>query len=155
MEQLECSEVVGACYELGGEEMYRTEQNLQRAISGEARSHLEYMAFSMRAMEEGFPEIAQIFMEAAGAETIHGVSHLKVAGGVRSTLENLKESVNAEDFEVEELYPRFITEAEEESRMDAAASFELALRRERHHQQMFKKALKEIQAKEAVAGTAS
>lgn len=131
--------------------MSKTESNLKRAIAGEARAHLEYMAFAMKAMEEGHPEIAQLFMEAAGAETIHGISHLKVAAGVGTTYENLNESANAEDFEIEEMYPQFIRDAEEESRMDAAASFQLALQRERHHREMFKTAFEGFIAQRAKA----
>jgi rubrerythrin len=131
--------------------MTRTEQNLKRAITGEARARLEYIAFAMKAMEEGYPEFAQLFMEAAGAETIHGISHLKVAGEIGTTYENLNESANGEDFEIEEMYPAFIREAEEDSRPDAEASFQLALARERHHREMFKTAFEKFQAKAAVA----
>lgn len=127
--------------------MTKTEANLQRAIAGEAKARLEYMAFSMRAMEEGFPEFAQLFMEAAGAETIHGISHLKAAGAIGTTFENLDESANAEDFEIEEMYPQFIRDAEEESRPDAEASFTIALQREVHHRAMFKKAFETMKKK--------
>jgi rubrerythrin len=131
--------------------MSKTEDNLKRAITSEARSHLEYIAFAFKAMEEGQPAIAQLFMEAAGAETIHGISHLKAAGGVGTTYENLNESANAEDFEIEEMYPQFIRDAEEESRMDAAASFQMALQRERHHREMFKTAFEGFIARRAKA----
>jgi rubrerythrin len=130
--------------------MTKTEENLKRAIAGEAKARLEYMAFAMQAMEEGFPEYAQLFMEAAGAETIHGIGHLRAAGAVRTTFENLDESANAEDFEIEEMYPQFIRDAEEESRPDAEASFTLALEREVHHREMFKKAFATMK-KKAVA----
>jgi rubrerythrin len=122
--------------------MNKTETNLQEAITGEARARLKYTAFAMQAMQEGHPEVAQLFLEAAGAETIHGISHLRVAGGMTSTLRHLDESANGEDEEIEERYPRFIREAEEEGRADAAASFRLALEREKHHRAMFKDALR-------------
>jgi rubrerythrin len=121
--------------------MSKTETNLQQAITGEARARLKYTAFAMQAMQEGHPEIAQLFLEAAGAETIHGISHLRVAGGITSTLEHLDEAANGEDDEIEEMYPRFIREAEAEGRADAVASFRLALEREKHHRAMFKDAL--------------
>ena len=120
--------------------MTKTVENLKEAIAGEAKARLEYTAFAMQAMQEGHPEIAQLFLEAAGAEAIHGVSHLKVAGGGGSTRENLDESANGEDYEIEEMYPRFIREAEQEGRQDAAASFRMAVERERHHRAMFKQA---------------
>jgi rubrerythrin len=126
--------------------MKKTENNLQQAITGEARARLKYTAFAMQAMQEGHPEVAQLFLEAAGAETIHGISHLRVAGGITSTLGHLDESANGEDDEIEEMYPRFIREAEEEERTDAVASFRLALEREKHHRTMFKDALQAFKA---------
>jgi len=120
--------------------MTRTETNIEVAIVGEAKARLEYTAFAMQAMQEGHPEIAQLFLEAAGAETIHGISHLRVSGGVGTTMENLDEAANGEDYEIEEMYPRFVREAEAEGHSDAAASFKLALEREKHHRAMFKEA---------------
>jgi rubrerythrin len=122
--------------------MNKTETNLQQAITGEARARLKYTAFAMQAMQEGHPEIAQLFLEAAGAETIHGISHLRVAGGITSTLAHLDEAANGEDDEIEEMYPRFIREAEVDRRADAVASFRLALEREKHHRAMFKDAFR-------------
>ncbi len=126
--------------------MNKTETNLQQAITGEARARLKYTAFAMQAMQEGHPEVAQLFLEAAGAETIHGISHLRVAGGITSTLEHLDASANGEDDEIEEMYPRFIREAEAEERADAVASFRLALEREKHHRAMFKDAFQAFNA---------
>jgi rubrerythrin len=126
--------------------MTKTETNLQQAITGEAKARLEYTAFAMQAMEEGHPEIAQLFMEAAGAETIHGISHMRVAGEIGMTLKNLDEAANGEDYEIEEMYPRFVREAEEGGRSDAAASFRLALEREKHHRAMFKEAFSAFKA---------
>jgi rubrerythrin len=129
--------------------MTKTETNLQTAITGEAKARLEYTAFAMQAMQEGHPEIAQLFLEAAGAEAIQGVSHMRVAGEVGTTRENLDESANGEDYEIEEMYPRFVREAEEEGRSDAAASFRLALEREKHHRAMFKEAFSAFKAVKA------
>src|SRR5450759_2585999 len=84
--------------------MTKTETNLEQAIIGEAKARLDYTAFAMQAMQEGHPEVAQLFLEAAGAEAIHGISHLRVAGGVGSTRENLDEAANGEDYELAEMY---------------------------------------------------
>lgn len=129
--------------------MTKTETNLQLAITGEAKARLEYTAFAMQAMQEGHPEIAQLFLEAAGAEAIHGISHMRVAGEVGTTWKNLDESANGEDYEIEEMYPRFVREAEEEGCSDAAASFSLALEREKHHRAMFKEAFSTFRAVKA------
>jgi len=125
--------------------MSKTDENLENAISGEARARPKYTAFALQAMQEGHPEIAQLFLEAAGAETIHGISHLRAAGGVGTTRQNLDESANGEDDEIEETYPRFIREAEAEGRQDAAASFRLAVEREKHHRAMFQDAFAVLQ----------
>lgn len=102
---------------------------------------MKYTAFAIQEMQGGYPDVAQLFLEAADAETIHGISHLRVAGGMTSTLRHVDESANGEDDEIEEMYPRFIREAEEEGRADAVASFRVALECEKHHRAMFKDAL--------------
>lgn len=124
--------------------MTKTEENLKKAFAGESQANRKYLAFASKAMEENKPEIAQLFMEAAGAETIHALNHLKVLGGVKSTKENLREAAEGENHEIEEMYPKMIEEAKTEGEEDAAKSFEIALEREKHHREMFKDALKEI-----------
>ena len=124
--------------------MTKTESNLDKAMTGEAKAHLSYMAFAMQAMQEGYPQIAQLFMEAAGAETIHGINHMRAAKRIGSTFENLNEAANGEDYEIEEMYPSFLREAVEEDHDEAAASFHLALEREKYHRAMFKEAFEEF-----------
>ena len=131
--------------------MGRTEQNLDAAFTGEARANRRYVAYAYQALQEGHPEIAQLFLEAAGAETIHALNHLKVLGQLGTTEENLDESANGEGYEIDEMYPRFIREAEEDGRPDAAATFGLAVERERHHRDMFREALAQYRATLPVA----
>ncbi len=122
----------------------RTERNLWSAFIGEAKANRLYVAYAMKAMEEGFPEVAQVFMEVSGAETIHAISHLKAAGEVRSTVENLVAVIRGEAEEGNFVYPRMTKEAEEEGRPDASASFRLAGERERHHLVAFQAALDDL-----------
>lgn len=119
----------------------RTDANLQVALAGEADANRRYLAYGIRALAEGRPDIAQLFFEAAGAETIHALEHLRAIGAVRSTRENLETAATGEGQEIEVTLPRMIREAEEDGRPDAAASFRLALERERHHRDMFRHAL--------------
>ena len=58
----------------------KTERNLWNAIVTEAMAQLKYSAFAHKALEEGHPEVAQVFQEVAGAENIHGMNHLRVFG---------------------------------------------------------------------------
>src|SRR5260370_14649305 len=62
-------------------------------------------------------------------------------GAVASTRENLVTAASGEVQEIDVTLPRMIREAEEDGRPDAAASFRLALERERHHRDMFRHAL--------------
>jgi VIT1/CCC1 family predicted Fe2+/Mn2+ transporter/rubrerythrin len=119
----------------------RTEANLQVALAGEADANRRYLAYGIQALREGRPDIAQLFFEAAGAETIHALNHLQVMNAVASTRENLERAARGEMEEIEVVLPRMIREAEADGRHDAAASFRLALDRERHHRDMFRAAL--------------
>lgn len=119
----------------------KTVVNLQVALAGEADANRRYLAYGIQALNEGRPEIAQLFFEAAGAETIHALNHLRTMGAVGSTRENLQAAATGEVQEIEVTLPRMIREAEEEGRPDAAASFKVALDRERHHRDMFRGAL--------------
>ena len=119
----------------------RTEANLPVALAGEADANRRYIAYGFQAINEGHPEIAQLFFEAAGAETVHALTHLKTMGAVGSTRENLQRAATGEMEEIDVILPRMIGDAEAEGRQDAAASFRLALERERHHRDMFRSAL--------------
>jgi vacuolar iron transporter family protein len=119
----------------------KTVVNLQVALAGEADANRRYLAYGIQALNEGRPEIAQLFFEAAGAETIHALNHLRTMGAIGSTRENLQAAATGEVQEIEVTLPRMIREAEEEGRPDAAASFKVALDRERHHRDMFREAL--------------
>ena len=77
-------------------DLTKTERNLWNAIVGEALAYLKYNAFAHKALEEGHPEVAQVFQEVAGAETIHGMNHLRVAGEIQSTIDNLRNVTEGE-----------------------------------------------------------
>ena len=127
--------------------MSKTDRNLWNAIIGEAMALLKYNAYAVKALEEGHPEIAQIFQETAGAESIHGMNHLRTAGAVKSSLQNLKEVTSGEAKEISSRYPRMIREALDEGRRDAARAFTVAMDRERHHLESFMKATDDLTAK--------
>ena len=124
--------------------MPKTDENLKIAFADESQTNIEYLAYAHRAIDEGFMEIAQLFREAAGAEVVHALSHLQAMGIVKTTRENLKEAAEGESLEVVSMYPKFIEEAQEEGREDAAESFRIALEREKHHRNMFRQALKQL-----------
>ncbi len=123
----------------------KTQINLQVALAGEADANRRYSAYGIRALQEGYPEIAQLFFEAAGAESVHAYSHLVALDAIGTIAENLRTAARGETGEIEQTYPRMIAEAEAEGELRAAASFRLALERETHHQKMFRRALASLQ----------
>ena len=116
-----------------GSSLTRTERNLWNAIVTESVANMKYQAFSQQALIEGHPEVAQIFQEVAGAEYIHGINHLRVAGDVKSTVENLRGVIAGEAEEAVRVYPQMIQAALDEGRRDAADTFRMAMDREQHH----------------------
>ena len=126
----------------------KTDRNLWNSIISEAMANLKYNAFSYKAMEEGYPEVAQVFQEVAGAETIHGINHLRVAGDIKSTAENLRTVMEGEAKEAATLYPRMIKDALDEGRVDAAETLTIAMDREQHHLEVFSRALDLLETKQ-------
>ena len=125
----------------------RTDKNLWNAIVSEALAYLKYNAYAHKALEEGYPEVAQVFQEVAGAETIRGLNHLRVSGDIGATEDNLRTVTIGESKEFTVMYPKMIREAIAEDRADAAESFSLALERERHHLTVFTQALEQLEKK--------
>ncbi len=132
-------------------DLTKTERNLWNAIVGEAMAYLKYNAFAHKALEEGLPEVAQVFQEVAGAETIHGMNHLRVAGEIRSTIDNLRTVTEGETKEFSFMYPRMIRDAQDEDRQDAVSSFSLALEREKHHLEVFSQALRQLEIRQTAS----
>jgi vacuolar iron transporter family protein len=130
-------------------------KNLWTAFLGEAKANRMYNAFAIKAMEEGHPEVAQLFWEVAGAETAHAISHLRTLGEVRSTAENLRLVVEEESFESGRMYPKMIEAAIAAGRPDAADSFRLAMEREHYHLKLFRDALTQLEKKLGASGKAA
>ena len=122
-----------------------TKDNLQEAFSGESQANRKYLAFAQQAERDGFTQVARLFRAAAEAETVHATAHLRVLGGIGSTLENLKDSVEGEGYEFKEMYPNFLTQAREEGLKPAEFSFKNALAVEEVHYDLFSRAVKAVQ----------
>ncbi len=131
----------------------KTERNLWNAIIAEAVAYLKYNAYAHKALEEGHPEVAQVFQEVAGAETIHGLNHLRVSGDIKSTAENLRAVTEGETKEFSTVYPRMIRDAVAEGRTEAAESFALALEREQRHLEVFTEALQQLEGRKRATQT--
>ena len=123
-----------------------TIDNLKEAFAGESQANRTYLAFAKKAESDGYPQIAKLFRAAAEAETVHAHAHLRVMEGIKGTEENLQAAVEGEGFEFQEMYPKFLAEAEKENNQGAAISFKNALAVERIHHGLYKEALDSLKA---------
>lgn len=129
--------------------MSESEKNLMAAFAGESQANRKYLAFAKKADEEGFAGVAKLFRAAAAAETVHAHNHLNVAGGVKSTLENLKEAYEGEHYEFSDMYPGFLEKSKEEKATGATKTFYWANEVEKVHGELYQSALKAVEAGDA------
>jgi len=135
------SERIMARSRSGAVDITATDRNLWQAIVAEAIANLTYTAYAEQAREEGYPEIAEVFEEIAKAETLHGLSYLKVAGAVDNTAANLSKVIEGETREYTRTYPRMINEAVADNHTAAVVAFTDAMEQEKEHQIAFSDAL--------------
>ena len=121
--------------------MSTTEKNLMEAFAGESQANRRYLAFAKQAEKEGYPRVARLFRAAAEAETVHAHAHLKTAGGIKSTTENLKEAIAGEMHEYKSMYPEMIKTAEAEGDKAAVRTFTYANEVEKIHASLYRNAL--------------
>jgi len=118
-----------------------TIENVKEAYAGESQANRKYIAFSEKAAEEGFRNIATLFKAASEAEAIHAKKLLKVMGAIGTTQNNLQGSIVGETYEFTAMYPGFIKTAEEEKKSDAVLAFTYAMKAEQVHAKLYEKAL--------------
>jgi rubrerythrin len=123
-----------------------TLENVKEAYAGESQANRKYLAFSEKAAEEGYKNIATLFKAASEAEAIHAKKLLKVLGAIGPTQNNLKESISGETHEFTIMYPGFVKLAEAEKKTDAVLAFTHAMKAEQVHANLYQKALALLQS---------
>ena len=131
-----------------------TMDNLQEAFAGESQANRKYLAFAKKAEDDGLPQVAKLFRAAAEAETVHAHAHLRVMAGIKSTAENLEAAIDGEGFEFQEMYPKFLAQAQEEGSKPAVFSFKNALAVEEIHHGLYSKALDAVKGDRDLPATA-
>jgi len=130
----------------------KTEQNLLKSFAG------EYEFFAKVAKNEGFEQIAAIFIETANQEKQHAKRFFKFlegreveitatypAGKIGTTAENLLAAAMGENEEWTDLYPHFAEVAKEEGFNEIAAAFKMIAKVEAEHEKRFKKLLQNVE----------
>lgn len=147
--------------------MEQTIQNLTKAFIGESQARNRYTFYSKVAKEEGYEQIAEIFLITADNEKEHAkrlFEHIqelkkKLGGNEKitveavapttydTTIENLKAAINGEHYETTEMYPEFADTAEKEGLPDIANRLRAIAKAEAHHEQRYERLLKELKNK--------
>ena len=124
----------------------RTEANLMTAFAGESQARNKYTYYASKAKKDGYVQIAQIFEETANNEKEHAKIWFKLLhdGGIPTTVENLKDAAEGENYEWTEMYAEFAKVAKEEGFDHIAALFEMVAKIEKEHEERYKKLLANI-----------
>ena len=127
----------------------KTEKNLQEAFAGESQARNKYSYWASKAKKDGYQQIAAIFEETANNEKEHAKMWFKLleGGSIKSTPENLAAAAAGENFEWTDMSDRMAREAEEEGFDEIAAKFRGVAAIEKHHEERYRKLLKNIEDK--------
>lgn len=125
----------------------KTEKNLMTAFAGESEARNKYTYFASKAKKDGYVQIASIFEETANNEKEHAKMWYKLlhGGEIGSTVENLVEAANGENYEWTDMYAGFAKEAKEEGFDHIAFLFEKVAAIEKEHEERYRKLLANIQ----------
>jgi len=124
----------------------KTEQNLMKAFAGESQARNKYTYFASKAKKDGYEQIAAIFEETANNEKEHAKMWYKElhGGSIPSTIDNLKEAADGENYEWTDMYEEFAKTAEEEGFKALAIKFRQVAEIEKHHEERYRKLLNNI-----------
>lgn len=135
----------------------RTEQNLLKAFAGESQARGRYTIFAEVARNEGYEQIAAIFMETAEQEFAHAkrffsmldegfleITSTYPAGPVGDTARNLAEAAAGEHEEWSEMYIEFARVAREEGFNAIGVLFDGVARVEQHHEARYRVLLERV-----------
>ena len=137
----------------------QTEKNLLIAFAGESQARNRYTYYAGIAKKEGLEQIAHVFEETANQEKEHAKRFFKFleggsveitesfpAGGLSTTLENLKEAAAGEEHEWTEMYPAMAKVAREEGFAAVAAAFEAISIAEKQHGKRYRELADNLEA---------
>lgn len=124
----------------------KTEKNLMSAFAGESQARNKYTYYASKAKKDGYEQIAAIFEETANQEKEHAKLWFKELhnGEVPSTLENLQDAINGENYEWTDMYEDFAKVADEEGFKLIANKFRMVAKIEKMHEERYRKLLDNI-----------
>jgi rubrerythrin len=137
----------------------QTEKNLLAAFAGESQARNRYDFFAKQAKQEGFEQIAAVFLETAENEKQHAKVFFKLleggdleitatypAGVIGTTAENLKAAADGEHHEWTCLYKEAAETAKKEGFDNIAYAFKEISEVEEQHELRYRKLLANVEA---------
>ena len=124
----------------------KTEENLKTAFAGESQAHTKYQYYASKAKKDGYVQIANIFEETARNEKEHAKLWFKFLhnNDIPSTVENLLDAANGENYEWTDMYAEFAKTAKEEGFNKIALLFEGVAKIEKEHEERYRKLLANV-----------
>ena len=123
----------------------QTEKNLQAAFAGESQARNKYTYFSSVAQNEGYEQIAALFLKTAENEKAHARMWFEELNGLGTTSENLLHAAEGENYEWTDMYDGFAKTAEEEGFPELAAKFRLVATIEKRHEERYRALLHNVE----------
>ena len=122
-----------------------TEKNLETAFAGESMALNKYTFYSAVAKNQGYEQIADLFLKTAENERSHAYMWFKELNGVGDTAENLLHAAEGENYEWTDMYYKFAKTAEKEGFPELAARFRYVAEVEKHHEERYRALLKNVE----------
>jgi len=138
--------------------------NLGKAFVGESQARNRYSFYAKIARNEGFEQIAELFLLTSENEKEHAKTLFKFINELNeksgkslnfecevptvfgNTMANLQAAIDGETYENEKMYPEFAAIAEKEGFSEIAARLKAIAVAEGHHKERYQKLLEELKA---------
>ena len=124
----------------------QTEKNLWTAFAGESQAHTKYAYYASQAKKDGYVQIQNIFEETSKNEKEHAKLWFKAlhGGAIPTTLDNLADAAEGENYEWTDMYAEFAKTAREEGFADLAELFDGVAGVEKEHEARSRKLIERI-----------
>jgi rubrerythrin len=122
-----------------------TTDNLLEAFAANAAADRRYLAYGRKAQDEGYAGIARLFRAVARSETIQAANHLKTAGGIQTTAENIRQALAHERASRLSVCNNYISQAEKDHAEPARIVFSWSGRSEQSHSRLYEEALQALE----------
>ena len=123
----------------------KTEKNLMEAFAGESQARNKYTYFANVAAQEGYDQLAEIFLKTARNEQEHARLWFQELGHLGNTAKNLLAAAEGENYEWTDMYDRMAKDAEEEGFPELAERFRRVGAIEKAHEERYRELLKNVE----------